>query len=135
MSYDEELALRVRQSLGDETGIVERKMFGGLCFMAHGNMLGGVMGDEIIVRVGADRYEDALKQPHAREMDFTGRRAASWSSLRKGLHRTSAWMSGCGEGCNSPLPCRPSKCSLCRSAPFRANGIPLICSPYLSIIG
>ena len=73
MAYDEELALRVRQSLGDETGIVERKMFGGLCFMAHGNMLGGVMGDEIIVRVGADRYEDALKQPHAREMDFTGR--------------------------------------------------------------
>ena len=73
MAYDEELALRVRQSLGDETGIVERKMFGGLCFMAHGNMLGGVMGDEIIVRVGAERYEDALKQPHAREMDFTGR--------------------------------------------------------------
>ena len=73
MAYDEELALRVRQSLGDETGIVERKMFGGLCFMAHGNMLGGVMGDEIIVRVGADRYEDALKQPHAREMGFTGR--------------------------------------------------------------
>ena len=73
MAYDEELALRVRQSLGDETGIVERKMFGGLCFIAHGNMLGGVMGDEIIVRVGADRYEDALKQPHAREMDFTGR--------------------------------------------------------------
>ena len=48
-------------------------MFGGLCFMVGGNMLGGVMGDEIIVRVGADRYEDALELPHAREMDFTGR--------------------------------------------------------------
>lgn len=48
-------------------------MFGGICFMVHGNMLGGVMGDEIIVRVGAERYEDALKQPNAREMDFTGR--------------------------------------------------------------
>lgn len=56
-----------------QTGVTERKMFGGLCFMVHGNMLGGVMGDEIIVRVGAERYEDALKQPHAREMDFTGR--------------------------------------------------------------
>ena len=41
--------------------------------MAHGNMLGGVMGDEIIVRVGAERYEDAVNLPHAREMDFTGR--------------------------------------------------------------
>ena len=73
MAFSEELALRVRQSLGEQNGINERKMFGGLCFMLHGNMLGGVMGDEIIVRVGAERYEDALKQPHAREMDFTGR--------------------------------------------------------------
>ena len=73
MAYSEELALRIRQSLGEQTGVTERKMFGGLCFMVHGNMLGGVMGDEIIVRVGADRYGDSLKQPHAREMDFTGR--------------------------------------------------------------
>lgn len=73
MAFSEELALRVRQSLGEQTSVTERKMFGGLCFMVHGNMLGGVMGDEVIVRVGADRYEDALKQPHTREMDFTGR--------------------------------------------------------------
>ena len=73
MAYNEELALRIRQSLGEQTGIVERKMFGGLCFMVHGNMLGGVMGDEIIVRVGAERYEDSLQLPHARPMDFTGR--------------------------------------------------------------
>ena len=73
MSYNEELALRIRQSLAEQSDIVERKMFGGLCFMAHGNMLGGVMGDEINVRVGAERYEDALQLPHAREMNFTGR--------------------------------------------------------------
>ncbi len=73
MAFNEELALRIRQSLGEQAGVTERKMFGGLCFMVQGNMLGGVMGDEIIVRVGAERYEDALKQPHAREMDFTGR--------------------------------------------------------------
>ena len=73
MAYDEELALRLRQSLGDQTGITERKMFGGLCFMVNGNMLGGVMGEEVIVRVGAEAYEDALQLPHAREMDFTGR--------------------------------------------------------------
>ena len=73
MAFNEELALRIRQSLGEQTGVTERKMFGGLCFMVHGNMLGGVMGAEIIVRVGADEYEYALKQPHTREMDFTGR--------------------------------------------------------------
>ena len=73
MAYDEDLAVRVRICLSEHSGVVERKMFGGLCFMAHGNMLGGVMDDEIIVRVGADEYEDALQHPHAREMDFTGR--------------------------------------------------------------
>ena len=73
MAFSEDLALRVRQSLGEQAGITERKMFGGLCFMVHGNMLGGVMGDEIIVRVGAEGYDDALELPHARRMDFTGR--------------------------------------------------------------
>ena len=73
MAYNEDLALRIRQSLREQTGIVERKMFGGLCFMAHGNMCCGVMGDEIIVRVGAERYEDSLQMPHAPPMDFTGR--------------------------------------------------------------
>ena len=73
MAFSEELALRMRQCLGEQAGITERKMFGGLCFMVRGNMLGGVMGDEIIVRVGADHYEEALQFPHAREMDFTGR--------------------------------------------------------------
>ena len=73
MAFSEELALRVRQSLGEQAGITERKMFGGLCFMVNGNMLGGVMGSEIIVRVGAEGYENALELPHARQMDFTGR--------------------------------------------------------------
>ncbi len=73
MAFSEELALRMRQCLGEQAGVTERKMFGGLCFMVSGNMLGGVMGNEVIVRVGADRYEDAQELPHAREMDFTGR--------------------------------------------------------------
>jgi TfoX/Sxy family transcriptional regulator of competence genes len=51
----------------------ERKMFGGLCFMSSGNMCFGVLGDEIMVRVGPDAYTEALQLPHAREMDFTGR--------------------------------------------------------------
>jgi hypothetical protein len=49
-------------------------MFGGCCFMVQGNMLGGVTGsDQLIIRVGPDEYADALRHPHAREMDFTGR--------------------------------------------------------------
>ena len=50
----------------------ERKMFGGLCFMKNGNMCFGIVGSELMVRVGADAYPKVLALPHAREMDFTG---------------------------------------------------------------
>lgn len=72
MAFSETLAERVRIVL-DHPARTERKMFGGLCFMVHGHMVCGVLGDELMVRVGPDAYEDALKRPHAREMDFTGR--------------------------------------------------------------
>lgn len=48
-------------------------MFGGIAFMVRGNMCCGVVKDELMVRVGPDRYEEALARPHARPMDFTGR--------------------------------------------------------------
>ena len=73
MPYDEALAERVLDLLVDQQGLAERRMFGGLAFMLHGNMSVGVTGDELMVRVGADAYEQALTLPHAREMDFTGR--------------------------------------------------------------
>ena len=73
MAYNEELALRIRVALGGHDGVVEQKMFGGLAFMLKGNMCVGVTGDDLMVRVGAGGLEDALAQPHARPMDFTGR--------------------------------------------------------------
>jgi TfoX/Sxy family transcriptional regulator of competence genes len=48
-------------------------MFGGLCFMVNGGMCCGLTNAAFMVRVGPDQYEDALAQPHARPMDFTGR--------------------------------------------------------------
>lgn len=54
-------------------GITEKKMFGGIAFMHHGNMSCGVTDDRLMVRVGADNYEACLKRKHVREMDFTGR--------------------------------------------------------------
>lgn len=73
MAFDEGLAERVRALVGTSPGLAERKMFGGLCFLLRGNMSFGVVGSELMVRVGADAYLQALAQPHAREMDFTGR--------------------------------------------------------------
>jgi TfoX/Sxy family transcriptional regulator of competence genes len=73
MAYDELLAQRVRQALQNQDGIMERKMFGGLAFMLHGNMSVGVEQDRLMVRVGPQLYQEALQKPHARPMDFTGR--------------------------------------------------------------
>ena len=73
MAYDEQLAERLRKVFQDHDGVVEKRMFGGIAFMVNGNMCCGVTGDELMVRVGPDQYEDSLAQPHARPMDFTGK--------------------------------------------------------------
>ena len=71
--YDEGLAERVRGTLQDRHDVVEKKMFGGLCFMVSGHMCVGVETDRLMVRVGKDAHEEALAQPGAKPMDFTGR--------------------------------------------------------------
>jgi TfoX/Sxy family transcriptional regulator of competence genes len=73
MSYDEKLAARIRRVLSRRDDVVEKKMFGGLCFMVGGSMCCGLTKTDFMVRVGPTQYEEALAQPHARPMDFTGR--------------------------------------------------------------
>jgi len=73
MAFDDVLASRIRQQVGGDPSMSERKMFGGLCFMTGGNMCFGVVGDDLMVRVGPDRWEESLAMPFVREMDFTGR--------------------------------------------------------------
>ena len=73
MAYNGQLADRVRNVLVRYEGLIEQKMFGGLCFMLRGNMCCGIVKDDMMVRVGPDQYERLLAEPYARPMDFTGR--------------------------------------------------------------
>jgi TfoX/Sxy family transcriptional regulator of competence genes len=73
MSYDEKTAERIRKVLAKRDDVGERKMFGGLCFMVNDRMCVGLTSEALMVRVGPDAHEDAMAQPHARPMDFTGR--------------------------------------------------------------
>lgn len=77
MAFDEDLAERVREALGaEEPGRVsERRMFGGLAFLLDGHMFVGVIGDELMVKLGAEATAAALRREHVRPMDFTGRPA------------------------------------------------------------
>lgn len=78
MAYDEGLAQRVREIIEDLPGFNEKKMFGGICWLIHGNMAGGIINDEIIIRVGPENHESALAQPHTRVFDITGRVMKGW---------------------------------------------------------
>ena len=73
MAYDERLATRVRDLLAGDPALSERKMFGGLAFMLDGNMCCGIVGDRLMLRLGAELAEQALKRAHVQPMDFTGR--------------------------------------------------------------
>ncbi len=73
MVYDRGLAERIRDLVGADALLAERTMFGGLCFLSQGNMCFGILGDELLIRVGRAAYDEALGRPHAREMDLTGR--------------------------------------------------------------
>ena len=73
MAYDEKLADRVRDVLEEQEGVTERKMFGGLAFMVCGQMACGIVGDDLMLRLGAEGAERELERPHVRPMDFTGK--------------------------------------------------------------
>jgi hypothetical protein len=73
MAYDELLAERIRRTVGQRSRVSEKKMFGGLAFLLGGKMFCGIVKDDLVVRVGPERYEEALGRPHVRPMDFTGR--------------------------------------------------------------
>ncbi|WP_418955563.1 TfoX/Sxy family protein [Streptomyces tritici] len=78
MVYDEGLAERIRERLGADPAVTEKKMFGGLAFLHEGNMAVGVVGDELIVRVGSDATATALARPDTRAFDLTGRPMRGW---------------------------------------------------------
>ena len=84
MAYDERVALRVRMELGELPGWEEKKMFGGVGFIVLGNMAVGVLGSDLIVRVGAAEYAQTLAQPHVKVFDMTGRPMTGWVLVSPG---------------------------------------------------
>jgi TfoX/Sxy family transcriptional regulator of competence genes len=78
MAYDELLSMRIRAALGSLPSLVEKKMFGGVCFLVNGNMACGVYKDDMIVRVGVENYQDALARPYTKLFDITGKALKGW---------------------------------------------------------
>jgi TfoX/Sxy family transcriptional regulator of competence genes len=76
MAYDEYLAQRIRDIA--EPGVDEKKMFGGVASLLDGNIAVGVSGDEVMVRVGKDGFDDAVVTDGVRPFEMSGKRMAGW---------------------------------------------------------
>jgi len=91
MAYDEETAQRVRKLLSARRDVAEKKLMGGLTFMVKGAMCCSVSGrGGLMVRVGADAYERALAEPHARAMEMRGRPMTGFVRVDPDGYRTDA---------------------------------------------
>src|SRR6266496_4133256 len=86
LSFDPESAARVRRLLSGRDDVVERKMVGGLSFLVNGNMCCGVTGTALMIRVGADGREQALREPHARAMLLGGRVLSGFFCMVRRAH-------------------------------------------------
>lgn len=79
MAYDEALADRIRDLIGDEPTLTEKKMFGGLGFMVGGNMAVAASGQGgILVRVDPAESADLLATTPAEPMEMRGRPMTGW---------------------------------------------------------
>ena len=56
-------------------------MFGGVGYLFQGNMACGVNGEDLIVRVGKENYQNALADPDAGVFDITGRPMTGWVAV------------------------------------------------------
>ncbi len=73
MAFDPVLADLVRVAIGENSSLVEKKMFGGIAFMLGGHMCCGIVKDQLMLRVAPQEYDAMLERPGVYPMEFTGR--------------------------------------------------------------
>jgi TfoX/Sxy family transcriptional regulator of competence genes len=79
MAYDEGLATRVRDVLGEQPGLAEKKMFGGLAFLTRGNMAVAASGHRgLLVRADPAAADTLVATSNARLMEMRGRSMRGW---------------------------------------------------------
>ncbi len=74
MAYNADLAELVRQAITGVKGVTEKKMFGGIAFMANDRMLIGVDKDDLIIRCEKEETDALLKKKGVRVFDLSGGR-------------------------------------------------------------
>jgi TfoX/Sxy family transcriptional regulator of competence genes len=97
MAYDEDLVHRLRELLADEDAITEKKMFGGLAFLLHGNMsVSASRNGGLLARIDPADTDACLRRPHVSLMEMGGRTMDGWITVApeglKGKRQLAAWV-------------------------------------------
>jgi TfoX/Sxy family transcriptional regulator of competence genes len=108
MPYNEEIAARIKMIVSDWQKTADKKMFGGICHLLGGNMFCGVYKDSLILRLGEQASESALKSPFVRPFDITGRPMKGWVMVESEGFKTDeelkAWLTKAKEFVKSLPP-------------------------------
>ena len=79
MAYDEDLAERMRQLTAGESGLTEKKMFGGLAFLINGNMAVAASDQGgILVRADPEESDRLVEETDAELMVMRGKAMSGW---------------------------------------------------------
>jgi hypothetical protein len=79
VAYDEVLADRIRERVGTETGLTEKRMFGGLAFLVDGNMaVSASSRGGLLLRCDPARTDELIQAPHTGRFVMRGREMDGW---------------------------------------------------------
>lgn len=78
MTIDDELRARIAAYLDARDDVSEKSIVGGLGFTWRGNLVCGVMGGDLLVRVGKSRFAELVTRLGARPMTMAGRESKAW---------------------------------------------------------
>src|SRR4051794_40267410 len=85
MAYDEGLANRIREAVAGEPGVTEKRMFGGLAFLVHGNMaVAASRQGGVLLRVGPAGAGSLPQRHGGRRFEMRGREMDGWLSIDSG---------------------------------------------------
>jgi TfoX/Sxy family transcriptional regulator of competence genes len=77
--YDQELADRIREIVGPEQGLTERRMFGGLAFLINGNMAVSASSQGgLLLRVDPADTPALTQRPEAGRFEMRGKAMDGW---------------------------------------------------------
>ena len=78
MAYNEAIEGRIKNIVSSWENTDSKKMFGGICHLLNGNMFCGVYKDSLILRLGEENAERALRLSFVKPFDITGRPMKGW---------------------------------------------------------